>query len=251
MKCGNQQNGFTLIELLLVIGIIAMLSITAVGGYTRYRRATLLDLSVDNLVSIIDQQRGKAAQGNFGGERYTQLKDELDSPDDSGESPVYEQELAKCFGIYFDMNPDDQKMRVRSFKQKFNGNQKWDSGLKKWIYDGCDEFNPDDDTLVTFQDLQFDEEFQILEMKIIEEGNPSEELINNSLIIRFAPPDGKMEFFVDWIPYPVFIPSNSQDLKNSYIQFLSQYSQRQDDEFKRIMKYYFKTGNMTVERLPE
>ena len=53
----TKKKAFTLIELLVVIGIVMLLSFTAINGYLDYRKNALLGLAGDDVLSQINQQK--------------------------------------------------------------------------------------------------------------------------------------------------------------------------------------------------
>ncbi|MBU1152227.1 prepilin-type N-terminal cleavage/methylation domain-containing protein [Patescibacteria group bacterium] len=112
MLVSKQKNGgFTLIELLVVIGIVALLSTLAVGGYGAYRKAALVDLAVDDIISKAYQMRDRALHGES------------------------EEKVSKCFGFSFDFGGG--KYDVKEFEEDFMGKKQWADGA--WRYISCDK----------------------------------------------------------------------------------------------------------------
>ncbi len=107
--------GFTLIEIMIVVFIIAILSTAAVGGYTRYRKISLLELAADNIVSTIYQARDSAKMGSTVG--------------------VAEGAGSLCYGVLFDKNSG---IPVRKVSVDFKKQKSWDSNLNKWGDGSCD-----------------------------------------------------------------------------------------------------------------
>ena len=89
----------------MVIAIIGMLAAGAISGYSAYRRAALLELSVDSLASQVYQARDDARRS------------------------------AECSGLYFRVNGD--RYDVSTFSQEFVGKKVWEEA--DWQYKGCDD----------------------------------------------------------------------------------------------------------------
>lgn len=177
MKIIKEQKGFTLVEILVVMGIIAMLSTLAVNGYLSYRRSALLDLGADNLVSEINAMKAKATYGSSTDAKYLEIKKKLEAK--AGEKKVKTEAKpnpAKCFGVVFEGKPG--AYTVSSFSVDFFKTKIWKDSI--WQYKGCD-------VLKTKQALSSD-----AQMKIV--GITDEKGTNYAkLILRFLPPDGKLE----------------------------------------------------------
>jgi len=94
------KQGFTVIEILIVLAIIGVLSSLAVSGYLSYRRNALIDLSVDNFVSQVEEIRGWSIYGEVGGAKYEEILARLENGEDieSQEIDVF------CYGFYFENN---------------------------------------------------------------------------------------------------------------------------------------------------
>lgn len=153
-----------MIELLIVIGIVAMLSTLAVGGYGSFRKAALVDLSVDSIISKANEMRDKTLHGEF------ELR-ELEKKDKNDE--IEFEEINKCFGFQFDWVGG--KYEVLEFEEDFMGKKQWEGG--EWRYVGCDKKSR------VSKPLQVDEMINIVEV----EG------VNEDFSIRYSPPEGKME----------------------------------------------------------
>ncbi len=162
MRFKNNQRGFTLIELLVVMGIVMLLSIMAVSGYTSYRKSALVSFAVDNLVSQVDALRDKTIHGVF---------DEV-SVDENDQG-----QLPQCFGIEFkavngENEEADDQLEAYIFSEQYVGKKIWNEDLADWEYMGCD-------LSTRAKELwRIDEEIVIL-------GDEGE--------IKFVPPSGDME----------------------------------------------------------
>lgn len=172
--------GFTLVEILVVMGIIAMLSTLAVNGYLSYRRSALLDLGADNLVSEINAMKAKATYGSSTDAKYLEIKEQLTLK--AGEKKVKTEAKAnpaKCFGVVFEGKTGG--FTVSSFSVDFLKTKTWLNNI--WQYKGCDVLKTTDKK----QALSSDAQMQIV-------GITDEKGTNYAkLILRFLPPDGKLE----------------------------------------------------------
>lgn len=125
MKLQNNKKGFTLVEMLVVIAIVGMMSTLAIGGYIGYRKEVLLDLTVDNFISQLNQMQSRASYGEGEG---------------------------SCYGVYF--VDEGGVFTPKSFIQPFEGKKVWD--VDGWKYVGCPD--PDLDIL---EDLGWDDQIVI------------------------------------------------------------------------------------------
>lgn len=156
-----KKKGFTLVEILVVIMIVGMLSVLAVSGYTQYRRSTLLDFSVDSLISQMYALRDKTIHGDFDSTRAEKVRQAVTSRADTVADSDSE---AKCYGLYF------YGGSVDSFELKFSNQKKWDGA--QWAYEGCQAFN----TSLVLTPFELDNMFSVA----------------GDLVLIFSPPDGKM-----------------------------------------------------------
>lgn len=159
-------------EVLIVIGISAFLALLAVGSYNSYRKGALLDLGGDQLVSVIEEMKAKAIHGDFGTVRKAAIEAALED----GELAASEEESGRCFGVLFE-NLDGEGFDFYSFSQEFVGEKVWQDG---WQYKGCVG-----DFVKT--ELLRDPNLQVVDLKGV----------NFSFWMRFLPPDGEMEYFLD------------------------------------------------------
>lgn len=178
--------GFTLVEILVVMGIIAMLSTLAVNGYLSYRRSALLDLGADNLVSEINAMKAKATYGSGTDAKYLEIKKALESKEkvkaDSSVEAKPNPNPSKCFGVVFEGK--EKAFTVSSFSVDFFKTRIWKDSI--WQYKGCD-------VLKTKQALSSDAQIQIVDIVgELKKGGSYSPM--GSLILRFLPPDGKLEF---------------------------------------------------------
>ena len=143
-------------ELLIVMMIIGVLSIMAVGGYSDYRRAAMLDLSVDNLVSQIYTLRDYANYGDYGSE---------------------ENVLPKCFGMKFGGE------NVEAFEVDYSRKKSWDAGKGAFVESGCGENeNP--------LPIDLDEKFYVIGVYGVD--NLNAEIAISDLSLSFVPPRGDL-----------------------------------------------------------
>lgn len=179
MKILEEQKGFTLVEILVVMGIIAMLSTLAVNGYLSYRRSALLDLGADNLISEINAMKAKATYGSSTDAKYLEIKKELESKEKLKEDSAKKADPAQCYGVVFEGKA--KAFTVSSFSVNFVHTKIWKNGI--WQYQGCDVFKTTDKK----QALSSDAQMQIVDIVDDKGGKYSK------LILRFLPPDGKLE----------------------------------------------------------
>lgn len=176
--------GFTLIELLVVIAIIAILSTLSLGGYTSYRRSTLLKFSAENILSQISQIRSKAFYGDIKSGKKEDIKKALESGESGNiKDPLAVLSDAKCYGIYFEKGADGN-FYAYSFSQKFEGRKVWKGDLKGWEYEGCGSF--DSNSQDSVQDKLPIELDAMAKIQNISEGN-------GLFVMRFVPPYGNVE----------------------------------------------------------
>jgi len=200
----KEKKGFTLVEILIVIMIIGILATSAVGGYTSYRRSALLSLSADDIVSQINFMRDRVVHGDYKSTRKGEIICDL-KKGENGEGVVdgcedadlslEEESSSNCFGFKY----GDAELSL--FSQDFNVKKKRDDILGEWVYVGCvDNFSGEDD--IDFIDLKMDEIINIDSVKKLDkDGNDLGEL--DTFYLRFSPPDGKIEYFVDDIGAPI------------------------------------------------
>ncbi len=179
--------GFTLIEMLIVVGIIGVLSLLSINGYMEYRRATILDLTVDNLISQVEQLKFRARSGEVGEEKFQEILKRLDENEKewSEDNKVFDD--LKCFGFYFS-EKETGLFEVKAFSTEFDKMKKLNLSDSKWENLGCLDFSQKKDELF---DLEND-------VKIF-----SENYDLNEVVVRFSPPrgdvflslDGGMSFF--------------------------------------------------------
>jgi len=180
----KKVKGFTLVEILVVIFIVGILSMSAVNGYTSYRRNALLDLSSDSVVSQINALRDKTIHGDFGSGRSEIVKEALKS--DSKEVLPYENSSeALCFGIEF--NDSGDGFSLAGFDQQFQGHKVWDIVTEEWKYSGCGLFEP-----LAYTNFELDDLVKVEKVSVIKNDESSLDLTGN-FYLRFSPPEGEAE----------------------------------------------------------
>ncbi|MBI4231641.1 prepilin-type N-terminal cleavage/methylation domain-containing protein [Candidatus Peregrinibacteria bacterium] len=182
MKINSKKKGFTLIELLIVISIVVALSTLAVSGYSSYRKATLLDLSADNLASAFKEMRAKTLYGSSAGQRADLIKAELSGEDYDG-ADISADNTAECFGLYFRW--DGINYTVVPYRVAFDNRQTWNP-LKGWVYSGCGAFHE----RVELPVLEMDSLFKILEVDLSGGGFA---VLGSDFVVQFEPPSAKAE----------------------------------------------------------
>lgn len=185
-RCSGRA-GFTLVEILVVMGIIAMLSTLAVGGYMSYRRSALLDLGAENLISQINAMKAKATYGSNGAAKYDEIKGKLSAGDSGGAGGAPVTADPQCYGVKFEKSFTGDTFSVTSFKVKFDNKKKWDVNKKDWLYTACG--NPVDADLLP---LELDASLKILKISG-KDGSGADVSISSPFVLRFLPPNGKLE----------------------------------------------------------
>jgi prepilin-type N-terminal cleavage/methylation domain-containing protein len=182
----KNKKGFTLVEILVVMGIIAMLSTLAVNGYLSYRRSALLDLGADNLVSEINAMKAKATYGSGTDSKYLEIKKALEAKVvDKKEKTIVVANPAQCYGVVFEGKAG--AFTVSSFSVNFVNTKVWRNNI--WQYQGCDKL----DSSKGKQKLSSDAQMQIVKIDgELKKGGAYSPV--GPLILRFLPPDGKLEF---------------------------------------------------------
>lgn len=173
----KSRRGFTLIEIMIVVFIIALLSTAAVGGYTRYRKISLLELAADNIVSTIYQARDSVKMGKTGV---------------SGEA-------AKCYGVVFDKNSDSPVSKV---SVGFDLIKKWKNG--KWVDGSCESAEGGGEP-IDLEDL------------VIIEKISADETDRAECDILFSPPSGEASTSCgDAVKELSFLIKYSEEVDESY-----------------------------------
>ncbi|MBL4694291.1 prepilin-type N-terminal cleavage/methylation domain-containing protein [Candidatus Gracilibacteria bacterium] len=195
------KKGFTLMEVLIVIAISAFLAMLAVGSYNSYRKGALLNLGGDQVLSVIEEMKSKAIHDDFGDARKAAIEAALED----GELAVSTEDDGRCFGVLFE-NLDGEGFDFYSFSQEFVGEKVWEEG--EWRYKGC---------VGDFVKIELlrDPNLQVVAL----EG------VGFSFWMKFLPPDGDMEYFVD----------SSFDEGFEELKFEIQYGV--DEKFKKTVVY--------------
>ncbi|MBT3704448.1 prepilin-type N-terminal cleavage/methylation domain-containing protein [Candidatus Peregrinibacteria bacterium] len=116
-----KRSGFTLAEVLMVVGVVGILSIMAVTSYTHYRKASLIDIAAENVISQLHE-----------------LRDGVKFGEDVSEG-------SHCKGLMFTGLVGGQ---IQKFNLPYEGKKSWADG--GWTSSGCGgemqffEFDMDD-----------------------------------------------------------------------------------------------------------
>ncbi len=180
MKNIKKKRGFTLIEVLIVVTIVALLSALAIGGYTSYRKSTLIDFTADSIISRIYELKDNAILGNYGRERLNliQLSVKEGEFQLSGKDMEDEESKgARCFGLYYEDG------EIGTFEMVYSGKKELKDSF--FVSEGCigidGVFNFD------IEPVETDELVQIEEVKLIQGNNES---VLDTFMLVFMPPDG-------------------------------------------------------------
>lgn len=233
MEYKNNNKGFTLIELLIVILIVGVLSSLAVGGYSSYRRSALLDLGGDSIISQINEMRDKALHGAFGSYRYNEISNFFDGVEGVDDDKTVDVVQSKCFGIIFDKNVENN-YSVNSFSQNFIGKKVFLNG--EWRDTGCESDLNKFDASIELKKIDLDE------MIVIEDLQYNSQILDR-LVLRFSPPDGKMDYFTSFSEF------SSEFKDGDNFKLLYSYGATEDLSLKRRFNYDFLSGKMFVEKI--
>lgn len=231
----KKKEGFTLVEFLIVILIVGVLSTLAVSGYTNYRKAALLDLAADNIVSQVYELRDRSIHGDFGSVRADSIEAMLSGlsegvvlSEDAGE--------ARCFGVVFEALEGGavQGFVTNTFSEEFVGRKIYEGN--NWVYEGCD------DTSAEMKVLELGD--QVVVEKVAFYNDKDDQVDVKSLKIRFIPSDGEMEILVDGDKY---------DFKGqtAYKQLLFRikYGVTEDEKFMRNLLFDLTSQNFEVSKI--
>lgn len=199
------KRGFTLVEILIVIFIVALLSVLAIGGYSEYRKLTLLNYSADSVVSQIMELKDRVVYG---------IENEV----------VDENIVSKCTGILFESNSN----LTNRLSVEYSAKKRWDDIKNEWVQGNC---NIDDSTAwekIPFeldQDVEFENAFYVA--RGIKYG------VSTDTILLFVPYDGKvlLKEILSNLP-----------LEADEIGFEIKYTNSEDAKFKRVIKIDLKSG---------
>lgn len=78
MGSAGGRRAFTITELLVVLAIISILSVTAIGGYTRFREGRALRTAAENLAAAMTAARSFAISTNAPHRLVIQMRDPVD-----------------------------------------------------------------------------------------------------------------------------------------------------------------------------
>jgi prepilin-type N-terminal cleavage/methylation domain-containing protein len=229
------KKGFTLIEIVIVISIIALLSVTAVGTYVSYRKASLLDFAADNIVSQFYQMRSKTLYGDGNSERFDAIQSELSAEDtdvtvvvEDLEPSVPEDVSSLCYGMYL---PEGSKSdRVYFAESNFIDKKVWFND--NWEYGGCESFVFTDEA----QSLAYDSDIKIISFEKSTGGD-----IKTPFLIGFTPPSGEAYFDGDLFSNAPI----AEDVFNLKIQF----GEADDIRYQRIIKFDLFNLTANVEKV--
>lgn len=212
----KKKGGFTLVEVLIVIALIGALSTLAINGYTSYRRAALLDLSVDSIVSQMYEMRDNTIHGDFGSERGEEVRDAIEGDVDFLRAP--EVGDAKCYGLYFEKEGDGYD--VVAIEQVFSNKKK--SVGRDWVYEGCE------DEISSERRLDLDYEMLTIE-GINFDGAP----VTADFYLRFTPPSGDFE---------AISVLGDKMVSEDPLEILIRYGVSEEDRYRRTLLIDLNTG---------
>ncbi|MBT7736055.1 type II secretion system protein, partial [Candidatus Peregrinibacteria bacterium] len=186
----KDKKGFTLVEILVVIMIVGVLSMLAVGGYTSYRRAALLSLSADDIVSQIYSMRDKTIHGDYKSDRKGKIVEVLQDGGELEEIDILTTD-ARCFGFLY-----RSEGGFFLFSQEFNILKKYDSNSGSWLYTGCSSGFLAEGVLEETK-LSLDDIIKVAGVQQLDKWDNISQIGDSNFMIRFSPPAGDVEYFVD------------------------------------------------------
>jgi len=148
MKKLKLTTGFTLVEILIVITIVGLLATTSIGGYTRFRKSSMIDLAAKSIVASLYDARDNAKFGKMVAGASVE-KDEVSEESGDDENSADDERGASCFGLKFvgmgessgsgsvSVSDSDGEAGVFHVVSSFDSTKKWNG--QKWVYEGCGE----------------------------------------------------------------------------------------------------------------
>jgi len=134
--------GFSLIEMLVVITIIGVLATVAIGGYTRYRKVSLLNLATDNVVASLYEMRDRVSLGGAGTATSEPL---TGGGPDAAVGLVAPESAPQCYGLSFNNSGGKTGAtnvagggQILKINTLFNSKKEYKDG--QWVYSGCEDF---------------------------------------------------------------------------------------------------------------
>lgn len=237
MKKLKLTTGFTLVEILIVITIVGLLATTSIGGYTRFRKSSMIDLAAKSIVASLYDARdnakfGKVVGGASAGEGET-------SGDGSGgENGADDERGASCFGLKFvgmdagSGSDSDGEAGVFHVVSEFDSTKKW-SG-QKWVYEGCGDVGGSGSgsgggsgSGVPGASVNLAEGIKI---ESINDGG------NDSCVVLFAPPNGSID--------------GSQCSEADDVKIVVGYGD-EDKDLKRQININLKTGIAEIKKIED
>lgn len=174
----EKKGGFTLVEMLIVIVTVGLLSTLAIGGYSHYRKASLLDVAGDNIVAVLYKARdevrfgavgrgGAVVSGEVGG-----VDVNVDDVAGSGEIVA-----SRCEGLWFGFETGSVGGGVvNRISSEYGDKKKWVDG--RWENAGCGAVETGG-ARIELDDLVFIEDIKVDAGEVINECG-----------ILFVPPYG-------------------------------------------------------------
>jgi len=233
MKKLKLTTGFTLVEILIVITIVGLLATTSIGGYTRFRKSSMIDLAAKSIVASLYDARDNAKFGKVvGGASVEEV--EASGDGSGGKNGADDERGASCFGLKFvgmgesSGSDSDGETGVFNVVSEFDSAKKW-SG-QKWVYEGCGEVvdsGGGSGSGVPGTSVNLADGVKIESISGV---------VNDSCVVLFAPPNGSID--------------GSQCGEADDVEIVVGYGD-EDEDLKRQININLKTGVAEIKKIED
>jgi len=207
----SHNKGFTLIEVLIVVVIVGLLSTLAIGSYSQYRKASLLNIAADNIVSSL---YGARSDVKFGA--------------------VSSRTFSTCEGLLFESVPAGQGANDKVANDKVKRISTPYSDKKKWINDGW-QVSGCDSSAVTKENISLDDLVGVEKLSL-------DGVDVNSCGILFVPSDGRVVLIEG---------CSSYSLTGGVLAVTVKYGENDNDSSRKIIEIDLKNAIANVKNSME